>query len=87
MTKIKFTFGKCKTRAAYSAKLNQKGRIDLEKIRQKYEVILETPILVMIKVKGIEIIVHGHGELIFKSCDKVDWMEKVAEEIYGLGLG
>lgn len=83
---IKFTFGKCKTRAAYSAKLNQKGKIDLEKIKQKYSVVLETPILVMIKVKRIEIIVHGHGELIFKSCEKVDWMEKTAEEIYNNSL-
>lgn len=86
MAKIKFTFGKCKTRAAYSAKLNQKGKIDLEKIKAKYQVILETPILVVIKINNIEIIVHGHGELIFKSCEKVDWMEKMAEEIYRAGL-
>lgn len=83
---VKFTFGKCKTRAAYSAKLNQKGRLDLDRIKKKYETILVTPILVVIKVNGIEIIVHGHGELIFKSPEKKEWMENVAEEIYEKGL-
>jgi hypothetical protein len=83
---IKFTLGKCKTKAAYSAKLRQRGKLDLGKIKQKYETILDTPLLVVVKVKGIEIIVHSHGELMFKECEDVDWMEKMAEEIYGVGL-
>lgn len=83
---IKFSLGKCKTKAAYSAKLQQKGKLDLAKIKAKYGAILETPILLVIKVNGVEIVVHSHGELMFKNCDKVDWMEKVAEEIYEVGL-
>ncbi|MBI4981467.1 hypothetical protein HZC30_08010 [Candidatus Woesearchaeota archaeon] len=83
---IKFSLGKCKTKAAYSAKLNQKGRLDLAKIKTKYGAILETPILLVIKVEGIEIVVHSHGELMFKNCAQVDWMEKTAEEIYEIGL-
>jgi len=83
---IKFSLGKCKTRAAFSAKLQNKGKLDLVKIRKKYETILETPILLVIKVNGIEIIVHSHGELMFKECEDVAWMEETAKEIYELAV-
>lgn len=86
MMKINFSLGKCKTKAAFSAKLRQKGKIDLAKVKSKYEVILETPILLVIKVQGIEIIVHSHGELMFKNCSDTELMEKLAEEIYETGL-
>ncbi len=83
---IKFTLGKCKTKAAYSAKLRQKGKLDLDKIKRKYLLILDTPLLIVIKANGIEIIVHSHGELMFKECEDVTWMEKTAQEIYETGL-
>ncbi len=83
---IKFSLGKCKTKAAYSAKLQQKGKLDLIKIKAKYGAILETPILLVVKIDGIEIVVHSHGELMFKNCADVRWMERTAEEIYGVGL-
>jgi len=83
---FKFSLGKCKTRAAFSAKLSQKGKLDLQKIRKRYETVLETPILLVIKINGIEIIVHSHGELMFKECEDVPFMEKTAKEIYELSL-
>ena len=79
---VKFSFAKCKTKATYSAKLLQQGKLDLKKIKAKYEVTLETPILLVIKIKDQEIIVHGHGELLFKNGKDVEWMEKVSAEIY-----
>ncbi len=86
---IPFTFGKCKTRAGYSAKLQKPGKLDLKKIKEKFETILETPILLVIKVEGLEIVVHGYGELLFKNgtAEQVELMEKVAEKVYGVGLG
>ena len=83
---VKFSLGKCKTRAAYSSKLMQKAKLNLEKIKKNYETILETPILIIIKINNIEIIVHSHGELIFKSGNDTEWMEKTAEEIYEIGF-
>ncbi|MBI2151400.1 hypothetical protein HYU21_01595, partial [Candidatus Woesearchaeota archaeon] len=69
-----------------SAKLKQRGKIDLNKIKQKYQVTLETPLLLVIKIKDIEIIIHGHGELFFKDCENLEFMEKRAQEIYEVGL-
>ena len=83
---IKFSLAKCKTKAAYSAKLNQKGKLDLKRIKNKFEVLMETPILLVVKTKAGEVIVHSHGELLFKGCKDVELMEKISKEIYSLGL-
>lgn len=84
---VKFCVGKCKTKAAFKATLEQKGKLNLEKIKKKYEIVLETPILIVIKVKDIEVIVHGYGELLFKKCNDISKAEKIAEDIYEVGLG
>lgn len=83
---IKFSFGKCKTKAAFKARLEQKGKLNLEKIKKKYQVILETPILLVVKIGDVEVIVHGYGELLFKRCDDAHKAEKIAEEIFLAGL-
>ena len=83
---IKFSFGKCKTKATYSARLEQKGSMDLNKIKQAFKVTLETPILLVIAVEDMEIVVHGYGELLFKKGSDAATMEKLAEQIYAVGL-
>jgi hypothetical protein len=83
---IKFSLAKCKTKAAYSAKLLQKGKLDLSKIKNKFETIMKTPILLVIKTKAGETIVHSHGEILFKKCEDFSLMEKIAEEIYETGI-
>jgi hypothetical protein len=83
---IKFSLAKCKTKAAFSAKLMQKGKIDLKKVAEKFEVVMETPILLVIKTETGEVIVHSHGELLFKKCTDTELMEKIANEIYTIGL-
>ncbi len=83
---IDFTLEKCKTKAAYSAKLKKQQHFDLQKIKQKFETVLETPILLVLKVDGVEVVVHGYGELLFKNCQDLDLMRKIAERIYETGL-
>ncbi|MBU0456644.1 MAG: hypothetical protein ABH824_05590 [Nanoarchaeota archaeon] len=81
-----FSLAKCKTKATYSAKLKKRQKLDLNKIGNHSEIILKTPILLVIKLEGIEIIVHSYGELLFKNCDDFSLMEKLAEQIYSIGL-
>ena len=81
---MKYTLEKCKTKAAYSDKLNKK--LNLSKIKEKFSVVLETPILLVIKVDDIEIIVHSYGELLFKNCEDVELMKKIADKVYEVGL-
>lgn len=84
---IEFTLGKCKTRAAYSAKLRKQGVLDLKRIARKFIVVLETPIVLVITVSGIEVIVHQYGELVFKKCEDMELMERIASEVYEMGFG
>ena len=84
--RIKFSLAKCKTKAAHSTKLMQKGKLDLKKIKKKFEILLETPILLVIKSNAGEVIIHSHGELLFKKCEDIQLMESVAEKIYQTGL-
>jgi hypothetical protein len=77
-----FDVNKCKTKAAYSAKLSKNGKLDLSKIKKKFEVVFYSPIVVVIKIQGCEIIVHKHGELLFKDCTNKKKIEQIAKKIY-----
>ena len=85
---IPFTLEKCKTRAGYSAKLPSPRKLNLSCIKKEFEVLLETPILLVVKVEGLEIVVHGFGELLFKNGkdDQINVMRNVAQKVYDLGL-
>lgn len=83
---VEFSIEKCKTKAAYSAKLKKQQSLNLQKIKQKFKIVLETPILLVVSVEGVEIIVHGYGELLFKNCQDTKLMKDVAEKIYAAGL-
>lgn len=83
---IKYSLEKCKTKATYSAKLLQKGKLNLSKIKDKFAVVLETPILLVIRVENIEIIAHSYGELLFKNCENIGLMKVLAEKIYEQGM-
>ena len=83
---IAFSLGKCKTRAGYSARLQKDQKLNLLRIAQRFEVVMETPILLVIRVKSVEVVVQGYGELLFKECDDVPLMEEIAEEVFTVGL-
>ena len=83
---VDFTLEKCKTKASYSAKLKKQQKLDLQKIKKAFEVLLETPILLVVKAEGVEVIVHGYGELLFKNCEDIELMRRIAERIYEAGL-
>lgn len=79
---MEFKLSKCKTKAAYSAKLLKPTKLNLAAMKKKYEIVLETPIVVIIKVQDVEVIVHGYGELLFKKCEDIKLMEKIAKDVY-----
>ena len=85
---IRFSLGKCKTRAGYSARLLQKGKLNLKTLKPQFTLLLEAPILLVIREQGLEIVVHQYGELLFRNgkAEDVVLMEKVARRIYEAGL-
>ncbi|MAG60729.1 hypothetical protein CL619_02975 [archaeon] len=82
-----FILSKCKTKAAYSTRLKfQQYKLDLKKLVKEFEVIMETPIVLVIKVDDIELTAHNFGELLFRGCDNLELMQKIAEKVYQIGL-
>ncbi len=81
-----YSLEKCKTKAAYSAKLKKTRKLDLAAIKRKFPVVMETKILLLLKIEGIEIICHGFGELLFKNCEDKEKMARIAQDVYGVGL-
>lgn len=83
---MEFTFEKCKTKGAYSAKLKKHQKLDLKKLKGNFEIISETPILYLIKEKDYEIVVHAYGELLFKEGTNTEEMKAIAAKIYSVLL-
>lgn len=81
---VEFKVSKCKTRAAYSVKPVRRIKLDLKKIKEKFDVIVDTSLLLVVK-EGDEIIVHGYGELLFKTWTDEDKIASVAKRIYEVG--
>lgn len=83
--KFGFTVERCKTKAAYSARPLKSQKLDLDSIKKRFKVVMETPMLLVIDEHG-EIIVHRHGELMFKALDDVRKIRDISERIYRVGV-
>ncbi|MBI3033427.1 hypothetical protein HYY69_08190 [Candidatus Woesearchaeota archaeon] len=83
---------KCKTRAAISCRfpddLRHKIKLDLAELKKRFSVKSDAGIALVLEIDSLEIIVHGYGELLFKTIDpaKLDRIEKIAHKIYKAGL-
>ncbi|MBW3013895.1 hypothetical protein KY335_01485, partial [Candidatus Woesearchaeota archaeon] len=72
-----------KTKAAFSSKPKKNISLNLKKIKERFkDVIIDTPILLVIKVEKEEIVVHNYGEILFKTCKDMDKMKRIADQIY-----
>lgn len=79
-----FTFEKCKTKGAYSAKLKTPNKLDLKLLKGKVNIVSETPVLYLVKEGKYEIIVHAYGELLFKEGTDIEEMKKIAQKLYSI---
>ncbi len=80
-----FTIQKCQDKGGLSAKPIKQINLDLLAIKQKFVTIVFTPYVLVVK-KGVEVIVHRYGELIFKDTWDEAVVRKLAEEIYAAGI-
>lgn len=76
----------CKTHAAMKTTLSKNGKLNLENIKKTFDTVLDTPILLVVKADGEEIIVHSYGELMFKTLKDEKRIEVLAKKIYEVGL-
>ena len=81
--KIEFDVGPCKAKGGISVKPKNQIKLDLNKIKTKYEVLLDTQILIVIKHKELgEIVIHSYGEMIFKDSKDENKIKEFANGIF-----
>ena len=84
-----FTLTKCKTDLSCKAKLNKRQKLDFNNLKKSFKVVTDAGIALVIKADGIEVVVHGYGELVFKLGKKnvsEKRLEQIAKKIYGVAL-
>ncbi len=77
---------RCSTRGAFEAIPDKVITLKLEKIKNKYKIIADLPILIIIKINNYEITCYKNGKLVIRNCDIKEEAEKIANEIYGIGI-
>ena len=77
-----FEISECKTKVGISVKPNKNLKLDFKKIKEKFEVIFDSPVALVVRIDGCEIIVHKYGELLFKNCKDKAKIEDIAKKVY-----
>lgn len=72
---------KCKTGGAFEALPNNQMDLDLNRIKNKFHVIADLPMLAIIECNGYEVTCYKNGKLIMK-CKTKEAAEGIAEEVY-----
>jgi len=72
---------RCSTKGAFEAVPEKPVKLDLNKLKSKFETIADLPILIIIKHNGYEITCFKNGKLLIKNCDSESIAEKLANEI------
>jgi hypothetical protein len=77
-----FTITPCKTKGMFYARPDKRMRLDMGKLSEFFEIILQTPIMTVIKAECGEAVVHAFGRIDFKECKDQEKMRKTAKKIY-----
>ncbi len=73
----------CDTRAAYEIKPSKNVTLDLHAIKKHFnDIIVETPIVLVLRVEGEEIIVHNYGNVLVKECKDIKKIKRIGEKLY-----
>ena len=73
----------CGSGGAFEALPEKQLKLDLKKIGKKLEVVIETPVLVIVKDR-FEVSIFRSGKLLIKNCKVLQDAEKQAEKIYAV---
>ena len=74
---------RCATRGAFEAVPEKPMKLDLDKIKNKYETIADLPVLIIIKCENYEVTCYKNGKIMIKGCDSKDKASDIVEEILG----
>ncbi len=81
-----YTIEYCDSKATMSAKPKEDMNLNLEKIKETFNVKADAGIVTVIELDDEEVVVHDYGELLFKTEDDEDKLREIADKIYEKGL-
>lgn len=81
-SETEFIIKECTTKSSFSAKPVKKISFDFKKLKNEFEVLEDAGIILILKVDGEELIVHNHGEIVFKKLKDTEKMRIIAKKIY-----
>ena len=61
--------------------MNKNANIDFNLVKD-FEIILDTPVLVVLKVDDEDIVLHKYGEIIVKSLKDEDKIIEIAKKVF-----
>ena len=73
----------CSGKTAFNSVPDKKMEFDLKKIGKKFEVITETPYLIVIKIEKTEVTIYPSGKLMIRTKQK-ETAEKISKKVYEL---
>tara|TARA_Y100000310_G_scaffold334607_1_gene414772 strand:+ start:986 stop:1951 length:966 start_codon:yes stop_codon:yes gene_type:complete len=73
---------KCPSQNRFIIKPNQRIQLDLEKIKNEFDVLEEKSVLLIISINNKEVIANQHGEIIVRNCDDESVAKEIAERIF-----
>ncbi len=78
---MNFEIKPCKTKGAIKTKPKKQVKLDFSKLKN-YEIVVKTPVAIIIKIQNIELMVQKFGEITFKNCQDENLIKKIATRIY-----
>lgn len=76
----------CRTKAAFSVKPLDKIKLDFEKIKKEFEVVLDNLIAPVLRVDCGEVVVYNRGAILFKTLRNAEKINQIQDMISEVGL-
>lgn len=77
-----FVLKRCSSKGAFEAIPKKNLNLDFDKINKKFKVMVFTPVVVLIKIRGCDMSCFKNGKLLIKNCKDKENAEKVAKDFY-----
>lgn len=79
-----YTIKRCKTNATFEVNPHKKLKMDFEALKDRFEVVADTPMVLILRIEGEEVVVYENGMLMFKSLKNTDKAGEIAKIIYSV---
>lgn len=82
----KYVMDLCLTKNMMRTRLLSTERLNMERLKRKFEVVKDNGIVAVFRIEGNLIIVHNYGEVLYGTLREERKIREIAEEIYRIGL-